>query len=66
MMVPTGDPASDQIYLDLGFGVTCRASLVGLKGVARRHPDRELLEGRLAKRHLRWRRLAGDVGVGLV
>ena len=31
-MVPGGDPASDELYLDLGFAVTCQASLVGLKG----------------------------------
>jgi len=28
-----GDPASDELYLDLGFSVTCQAGLMGLRGL---------------------------------
>ena len=31
-MVPGGDPASDELFLDLGFGLTCRASSLGITG----------------------------------
>jgi len=31
-MVPGGDPASDEPFLDLGFGVTCRARNLGTAG----------------------------------
>jgi len=32
-IVSGGNPDGDEVYLDLGFGVTCQASLVGLEGV---------------------------------
>ncbi len=31
-MVRSGDPTSDEPFLDLGFSITCQASLLGLKG----------------------------------
>ena len=37
-VVNGGDPASDEPYLDLGFGVTCRAGAVGLAGLSRSGP----------------------------
>ena len=30
-VVPSGDPTSDELFVDLGFGVTCQADLLGLE-----------------------------------
>ena len=61
-MVASGDLSSPNPFVDLGFGITCRAGTVGLHQaepdpeIVRqrgRYLNRELLERRLARRYVR-------------